>query len=141
MRKARVILSSLLVPIVLWAGMGFSLNRHYCLGMLVDEAWYFVSNECQPHHTEEKKSCEESFSSSDSCCSEQWLSIAGVSISSQALEGNGYETKQLDNNLLALKKPLILPVSSLAKIGKHNSSNGPPLPIKEIVIEYQRFLI
>lgn len=141
MQKAKVILSSLLVPLFLWASMGFSLNRHYCLGMLVDEAWYFVSNECNSHDTEKEQSCEETFSSSDSCCSEQWLSIAGVSVSSQAIEGSVNRTDQLSSNTAVLNKAFIFPASSYANIGKLNSPNGPPLLIKEIVIEYQRYLI
>ena len=141
MQKAKVILSTLLIPIVLWAGMGFSLNRHYCLGMLVDEAWYFVSNDCQPHDTEKKQSCKESISSTDSCCSDQWISIAGVSISSQTPQGTNEYLDLPNNTAIALKEPWILPNSYEAKIGKLNSSVGPPLRIQEIVIEYQRFLI
>jgi hypothetical protein len=77
------ILSAFLIPTILWAGMGFSLNRHYCLGMLVDEAWYHVSDECLPDHNDQSDTCDDSIETFGSCCSDLWISIEALAVNSQ----------------------------------------------------------
>ncbi len=141
MQKVKSILSTLLIPIVLWAGMGFSLNRHYCLGMLVDEAWYFVSEQCSPEHSEAEDSPQENICSSFPCCSDQWVSIAGVSVNAQLVEDESENSLQLEKHQAQLKEISQSPSYSFEESGTVKKSNGPPICIKEIVIEYQRFLI
>jgi hypothetical protein len=141
MQSIKAIFSSILIPIILWAGMGFSLNRHYCLGMLVDEAWYYVSDQCKPDHNDQEVSCTESIDEFGSCCSDQWLSIGGLSINSYA---QGKEVskrinfKQICHTLLKIK-----PFRHLNEANHTKTWVGvdPPILSQNIIIAYQRFLI
>tara|TARA_R110001592_G_scaffold127450_1_gene339217 strand:- start:37681 stop:38106 length:426 start_codon:yes stop_codon:yes gene_type:complete len=141
MQSIKAIFSSILIPIILWAGMGFSLNRHYCLGMLVDEAWYYVSDECNPDHNDQEASCTESIDEFGSCCSDQWLSIGGLSINSFEQK---HETskrinfKQISLSVLKSETVRFFKEVNHAKTWK---DEGPPILSQNIIIAYQRFLI
>lgn len=141
MHSIKAIFSSILIPIILWAGMGFSLNRHYCLGMLVDEAWYYVSDECKPNQNNQEASCTESIDEFGSCCSDQWLSIGGLSVNSFAQEkqvSKRINFKQLSHTLLKIKFFRYL---NEAKHAKTWVGEDPPIFSQNIIIAYQRFLI
>ncbi|PTM06226.1 MAG: hypothetical protein DA405_00900 [Bacteroidetes bacterium] len=142
MQSIKAIFSSILIPIILWAGMGFSLNRHYCLGMLVDEAWYYVSDQCKPNHNDQEVGCTESIDEFGSCCSDQWLSIGGLSINSSSQdqeESKKINFKQISHALSNTTKPFLnLNEARQAKNWRHEHL---PKLSQNIIIAYQRFLI
>lgn len=135
------ILSGFLIPIILWAGMGFSLNRHYCLGMLVEESWYHASNECKPSHNDKKETCGESIDPFGSCCSDLWITIEALTVNSQLKKD---DPSDLGN--LRFKK-ISLSYVSLAKVFqdlplRHNPvDHSTYFSNNNILIRYQRFLI
>lgn len=82
----RRISTLLLIPILLWAGAGFSLSRHYCLGMLVEENFYYEAESCGmesltndfDNHSSECGS--EAFEDHTSCCDDEWINVASVEV-------------------------------------------------------------
>lgn len=75
-RYFRFILSIFLSISLLWAGAGFSVSRHYCLGMLKSESFYTQADFCSSHADTNTKqeSCD------SDCCDEEWLSVAAIEI-------------------------------------------------------------
>lgn len=75
----------LFIPIFLWAGAGFSLSRHYCLGMLVEESLYFQSESCQADvdNHQDKDCSEDAFVDHQSCCDDEWLNVSNVEVQKQ----------------------------------------------------------
>lgn len=97
----RQVLSVLLTPVLLWAGMGFSLSRHYCLGLLVEEHLYHSEevcemqiskhSECHEEHAENHSGCTQK---DEGCCKDVWLQVEGVDVINQVgNEWNGPLTK------------------------------------------------
>jgi len=121
--------------------MGFSLNRHYCLGTIVDETWYYVSNDCKPEHKDQEGNCRESADYFGSCCTDQWLSVSGLSINSLPQENKLSRRNKL--KVIAATFSSVTAQSSLNTVRKvaANPLKNPPLLLKEIIIEYQRLLI
>lgn len=86
----RKVLSVLLAPVLLWAGMGFSLSRHYCLGLLVEEHLYHSEevcemqvskhSDCHEEHAEDHSSCTEK---DKGCCEDVWLQVDGIDVINQ----------------------------------------------------------
>lgn len=76
----RKILSLTLIPILLWAGMGFLLSRHYCFDELISEHFYHSENSCgmdillgdEPCHDEHDE--DQKFEKSN-CCRNEWVQI------------------------------------------------------------------
>lgn len=86
-QRIKQISAVLLIPVLLWSGAGFSLSRHYCLGMLEEESFYFEAGSCQPeaHYKSESKSeaCDLStINSHKDCCDDEWLIVAQVEVES-----------------------------------------------------------
>lgn len=85
----RKIIALLLSPIVLWASMGFSLSRHYCLGILVDEHLYHsdaiceiesdIHDDCHEEH-EQNHQVQQCTKSEGGCCENIWLQVEGIDI-------------------------------------------------------------
>ena len=133
--------SGFLIPIILWAGMGFSLNRHYCLGTLVEESWYHASDECQPNDNDRKETCSDGIEASGSCCSDLWITIEALTVNSQ-LE------KDVTSPLTSLKpdKTSLFNSSLFQTVQDihpwHNQADNPSSCCKNrIFIRYQHFLI
>jgi len=90
----RKILSLLMAPTLLWAGMGFSLSRHYCLGLLVEEHLYHSEeicelessrhSDCHEEHADNHSSCTEN---DNGCCEDVWLQVEGIDVINQ-IESN-----------------------------------------------------
>ncbi|WP_421752294.1 HYC_CC_PP family protein [Croceimicrobium sp.] len=79
--RFRKIFALLLIPSLLWAGMGFSLSRHFCMDLLVDEYFYFAKDSCEMAFMEEVdcQAPEEQSSWSDKdCCRNEWIQICPV---------------------------------------------------------------
>lgn len=77
------------MPILLWAGAGFSLSRHYCLGMLIEESFYIEAESCsneELHHNDfaekSKGECDVYESTHLPCCNDEWISVASVQVES-----------------------------------------------------------
>lgn len=76
----------LLIPVLLWAGAGFSLSRHYCLGMLVEENFYYEAEACESKIEQSEDDCLVSnqhtgFSiEHDDCCDDEWLNVPQVEV-------------------------------------------------------------
>jgi hypothetical protein len=66
-----------LVPLIIWAGMGFSVNKHYCLGMLKAESFYVPAEKCYMAPAESTCGNFEKIATPD-CCQDETLSIAGI---------------------------------------------------------------
>ncbi len=86
-QRIKQISAVFLIPVLLWSGAGFSLSRHYCLGMLEEESFYFEAESCQPeaHYKSESKSnaCNLStINSHKDCCDDEWLIVAQVEVAS-----------------------------------------------------------
>lgn len=71
----------LFIPIFLWAGAGFSLSRHYCLGMLVEESFYFQSETCDMHRSSDSNCTDSIVIEEKDCCDDEWLQVEGIQIS------------------------------------------------------------
>lgn len=121
--------------------MGFSLNRHYCLGMLVDEVWYYVSDECQPNHNDRETSCTESIDEFGSCCSDKWLSIEGLSVNSKTAEQQALQNVKFKDIKPVLANASFLKPRTNAKVLARGIDKERRLPSQNIIIKYHRFLI
>lgn len=137
------ILSLFLIPTLLWAGMGFSLSRHYCLGMLVDEAWYYVSESCERHSDFELKteSCRENIEESLTCCSDSWLSVAALSIQSSSQKELSSKCISTSHYLKPNSGAIINTPYAASEIDFLKKSSPPLTEGTDILIQYQRLLI
>lgn len=124
----------LLIPVILFTSIGFSVSQHYCLGMLKSESFYTPAETCAIHESEGR--CEKSQNSCKSnCCEDQNLTIAG-------LEFKRIHEQQVKDLFLAA-----LPVKlKVAQFFKTNTGQKPVKnldlhPPENLLISYQRFLI
>lgn len=82
MKTLRKISSLALIPILLWAGMGFMLNRHYCAGELVAEHFYHAQGNCGMELLMDESSCHDQTSEpglhEKNCCQNEWIHIEQI---------------------------------------------------------------
>lgn len=91
-----------LVPALLWASMGFSISRHYCLGMLVEEHLYHSTEVCESKptmsscHSESHSQNKAGHCQSETkgCCENIWLQIEGIDVLGFADEKLAFSAKQ-----------------------------------------------
>jgi hypothetical protein len=141
-----------MIPTLLWAGMGFSVNRHYCLGMLKSEAFYSNAAPCSELvSTEVAEKCEkENLEACEiiedwSCCDSEWLNVKAV----QVLVLKDKASSQMDERL-----PISAPLFFFALVKLNSLSSAVPqvklyrpYPVpwfyngKDILIKVSRFLI
>lgn len=143
MRRLQILSSLLIATALIVSTLGFSVSRHYCLGMLAEESYYHLGSEsCGMDHNED--GCDEGGSHfSKQCCDDQNLSIPGLQVQERL------ESTQADHDQLP-EVPSVPAGVLTADIDWHIepalSSSGPPLePIHpenaKLLIRYQRFLI
>lgn len=118
---------------LLWAGMGFSVSRHYCLGMLKSESFYTQADYCQEKKSPDHQNNE---SCSWNCCDEEWLSVAPV------------EVERTAQKELHLPQPDFLGSNKAAKLlppttlyHPLNFSFNLPRPQIDFQAEFQQYLI
>lgn len=141
MKIFRSILSVLLIPVILFASTGFSVNRHYCMGMMVEENFYSVVEGCAMIEMERSYSdhCEPQMESKH-CCADESVSIVALDI-----QETGKFKQLLKLISPAWQTPEILSHSfDLVKSTSSNTlyaPNAPPIRNEDILILVQRFLI
>lgn len=143
-----------MVPILLWAGAGFSLSRHYCLGMLVEENFYYEAESCgmdeldasiQNHNSD----CDdEIIADHDSCCDDEWINVSSVQV-----ESNPKASEQISVQELSVDpSPKVLKGSFCGEFDQVLKADyldhGPPLikgelnpKLSEYLAEIQSYLI
>lgn len=133
MKLFRIIVSSILSLSLLWAGAGFSVSRHYCLGMLKSESFYTQADFCTSHS---KPDSQQERCDSD-CCDEEWLSIDAIEIERSVQD----DTDISIPNLVLFKADL----NGLVKF--LNKTESPPTYLTNLLLtrpdlaQLQRYLI
>ena len=141
MQKLRAFLSLLSALILLVSSIGFSVSRHYCLGMLAEESFYHLGNEscgmtadaCDPagDHL------------SNHCCDDENLAIPGVQVQ-QRVDDTEQITAANHPADLDLPQTYEVVVITDTNIAVHNA-NAPPGHThptgRDILIHFERFLI
>jgi hypothetical protein len=141
MITAKQISSGFLIPIILWAGMGFSLNRHYCLGTLVEESWYHATDECQPNHNDRKETCGEGIEPFGSCCSDLWITIEALTVNSQLEKDVTFPLGSLKSNKTSLFNSSLFQTVQDVHPWHKLVDNSSSCSKNRIFIRYQHFLI
>jgi len=107
--RFRKIFALILIPALLWAGMGFSLSRHFCMDLLVDEYLYFAKDSCDMAFMEanecDSPESENSWGEKD-CCRNEWIQICPVDTlnqeqkTSQLILSSPWQFKSQENLVL-----------------------------------------
>lgn len=127
---------------LLFATLGFSVSRHYCLGMLVKERLYAPT----PVHCDmaEKATCQKTPSGEHlghNCCDDEFWAIAGIAVTHIPEPSFSIETPS--EQAAALPPVLVQHQDWLFAHHCFTEQNtGPPPPSgREILVRHQRFLI
>lgn len=144
MKWFRGILSLAMAISLILSTIGFSVSRHYCLGMLAEESFFHLGDESCGMEDHGLSDCGEEANFTDyDCCADDNLSIPGlqiqnrdrseasVSISDRTLPNDSYY--QATNSWTALD-------SNLADLANAPPDTNPKA-IHNILILQQRFLI
>ena len=141
MKVLRAILFAGMSMVVLLSSIGFSVSRHYCLGMLAEESFYHLGNESCGMLSSDCASTEESLDAH--CCENQNLSIPGIQIQDRLDDNKDLIDQEqaivFSNNTFNSRLIIFSPEihSRLANAPPENS-----LPRgKDLLIQNQRFLI
>ncbi|WP_143764623.1 HYC_CC_PP family protein [Owenweeksia hongkongensis] len=137
MKKLKAILSISLIGILLFSTVGFSVSRHYCMGMLMDESFYSISEGCEVATGDDCDNPEESIKTD--CCDDENLIFAGIDVISII-------KKQLDftpalPEVFSPNFAFTIPQNTDYKL---LSFFPPPEPLpygKNLLVKVQRFLI
>ncbi len=136
-KKLKVIFSISMIAVLLFSSMGFTVNRHYCMGMLMDESFYAWSDACG---MDAEDSCEKPGESIDmGCCDDESLVFNGVEVIS-------FIKKQLElaPSFLAFLPNNISPSDFQTSLYEELSFFPPPEPLpygRDLLVQVQRFLI
>lgn len=139
MLKFKNIGYALLSMVLLISTLGVSVNRHYCLGILVDESYYLPTEGCPS--MEEDACFSTEVHSHKSCCDDEQILIPGLEVQQQLKEeftiANNFIVPQphyqiLENSFYNHK------VKSV-----HTLPRPPSLPTngRTILTDVQRFII
>ncbi len=136
-KKIRGIFSIAMIAVLLFSSVGFSVNRHYCMGMLMDESFYSLPDDCGMQTND---TCEKPASSIDmGCCDDENLAFAGIDVISSVKKQLSFSPANV--------APLRV---SLAALSQQNSNHTksfvfpPPEPLpygRNLLVQVQRFLI
>jgi hypothetical protein len=97
MKAFKVIMSVFLVVTLLVSSVGFSVSRHYCLGMLAEESFYHLGNESCGMIDE----CDASGNHlSTHCCDDENLAIPGIQVQERSNEDSGFPVSETDASLV-----------------------------------------
>lgn len=127
--------------------MGFTLSRHLCLGMTVNESLYQLADNCgmeDHHNTDDCDESEEWAIDIDDCCEDQWVSVAAVPTFRSGGE-DGHLTKLgfIDGSpLLTLFQAAIVFTTSLESHWNTFLRPRASIPPQKILLSiWQRYLI
>ncbi|MDZ7847964.1 MAG: hypothetical protein U5L96_15100 [Owenweeksia sp.] len=139
MKSCRAILSFALMGVLIGSTLGFSVSRHYCKGMLVQEHFYKM----QSHGCciDEDATChDEQEQIAAKCCDEQQLSLPGIEVKRLSTENQKFLPKPASTTLC-------FTVANDPQAGLSQATDipsaGPPLKPhgKKLLIAVQRFII
>lgn len=135
MKKLQAILSFGMIAVLLFSVTGFSVDRMYCKGNLVDERFYRPADHCNG-----KAGCDDTGPSFRSdCCENQSLHISGIEVQSAKVE-----TKALPV-FPGLHMGLGIDHGNFRLIARDLHYKAPPPPTlpsgRQILLLAQRFLI
>lgn len=140
MKAFKAIMSVSLAVALLVSSVGFSVSRHYCLGMLAEESFYHLGNESCGMTDD----CDASGNKlSTHCCDDENIAIPGIQVQKRTNEDIGFAVSELDVSLIHKAHGS----DSLPKLN-HTSTpkaHAPPDQLspkgRDILIHHQRFLI
>lgn len=78
MKKLKAILSISMLGILLFSTVGFTVSRHYCMGMLMNESFYGLSESCGMQVDDDCDNAKESIRMN--CCDDENLVFAGIDV-------------------------------------------------------------
>lgn len=136
--KLKAIGSLLLMSMLIFSTLGFSVSRHYCQGVLVGESFYNLGNaSC---NSDKEDGCEDVCSYNFTCCGQQQLNIAGIEVLRSFHDSE--EVKLPAQTPLAASAIHVAPLhhAALNPCSKIPPP-APPLSCREILVEVQRFII
>lgn len=162
MLKLKTLLSLVLTPILLWASLGFSVNRHYCLGLLKTESFYHPAATCAMHEDGDEEESNEHGPASCAlhqdvpqepsnpedyqwlleldCCQDEWISVAPLEI-----ESGVHKLVAAPQILTALAADLLLSSNTTEEVTQPSHSyfenRGPPRSLSFFLALWQRYLI
>lgn len=124
-----------MLSVLMLATVGFSVSRHYCLGMLKTERFYAPAEKCageDEHHHESEESIVMD------CCADEFFAVPGLQVQSQVQE-NALHT-------IAFIAPASFQIPLKVDVLANNQeflppSNAPPKYGRDLLIHIQRFLI
>lgn len=125
---------------ILLSSMGFTVSKHYCMGMLKNVSYYSTAEKC----SFEKLSCEsedEQVYSNFSCCYDQTLAIPGISIvKTDEKKVNLFPSFSISETLLSKSDLNFLTEFQIRDFEKFAPPEHSPYQ-RNIIIEIQSFLI
>lgn len=153
--------SLLMLPALLWSSMGFSVSRHYCLGLLKSERFYFSAATCamqadtgedhldgeadhgaclMPKLPIEDKPYPEDYQWLEDldCCESEWLNISPVEIEKLSTE------LKLEKSSPSIGTPVLSLVNILPALNQHSLPvfTVRPPPKRQLLLSlWQRYLI
>ena len=78
MKILKTIFSFSMIAILMLSTLGFSVSRHYCMGMLVEESFYSPSDGCSDMSEDD---CGSGFEMDDKgCCDDETLAVEGIQV-------------------------------------------------------------
>lgn len=160
MKALRQILAFLLVPVLLWSGAGFSVSRHYCMGMLKSESFYQPAHSCtmKAEPAMASADCDGNSCSAPElpatpsnpedyqwmleldCCQNEWLSIPGISIEKTTQHEQNITAPALVGLAQNFSRTEFSPFATSADFPLYSDSS-PPLPTAVRLALHQQFLI
>ncbi len=136
-KKLKSIFSITMIAVLLFSSVGFSVNRHYCMGMLMDESFYSIADGCG---MESDDTCEEPAESFDlGCCDDENLALAGIDVIS-------FSKKQKDLLCVNIVQQSFTYVAAQPQTTNRKPFTffPPPEPLpygRDLLVQVQRFLI
>ena len=139
-KMLKSILSVSLALALLVSSVGFSVSRHYCLGMLANESFYFLGDESCGMDD----GCESSdLHLSNHCCQDENLAVPGIEVKNRAdHEEQLLNPSQVSTAIIAEE---LVPDLNHSLDSKDHLANAPPSQFhpsgKDILIRHEQFLI
>lgn len=141
MRKLRAFFSILFATTLLLSSIGFSVSRHYCLGMLAEESFYHLGSESCGMTQDACDTTDNQMSTH--CCEDQNLSIPGIQVQNRIGEDDADIAENSDSLPSCSVTEIDIDARFKNAIGfvPHAPPEGHHPSGKDILIHYQRFLI
>lgn len=141
MKALRSIASVSLALALILSVAGFSVSRHYCLGMLAGESFYHLGNESCGMTSGTCEAFGHQFSTH--CCENENISIPGIQVDERINEDD-FDSPQKVNppsfiTVDAIAQDIVFTKSSV--FPAHAPPDGGDPSGRDILIHYQRFLI